>query len=73
MSHYRETSSDPSVRIGPATTNSVVAPTETGIAMGKKVGLFGIGLLVLGSIFLLTVMYFTGYFAPLGGTEGVGP
>lgn len=45
----------------------------SGIGMGKKVGLYGTGFLILGLLIVVVVMYLIGYFAPLEGMEGVGP
>lgn len=46
---------------------------ESGIGTGKKVGLYGCGLLVLAVVIALIVLILTGIYVPFEGTEGVGP
>jgi hypothetical protein len=57
----------------PGTSDSSGPSNAVRWGAGKKIGLYGAGLLLLGVIFILLVIFLTGYFAPFQGTEGIGP
>jgi hypothetical protein len=43
------------------------------IGSGKRLGLYGCGLLLLGLVIIAIIIVFTGLYVPFEGTEGVGP
>jgi hypothetical protein len=47
--------------------------SDAPIGTGKKVGLYGCGLLVLGLVIVAVIIFLTGVYVPFEGTEGVGP
>lgn len=55
------------------TSGGVHDANKGDIGKGKKVGLYGAGFLLLGVLIVVVVMYLVGFYAPLEGTEGVGP
>ncbi len=57
--------------------NRQTAGHQTGasgdIGPGKKTGLYGCALLILGVVIVLIVLILTGIYNPFEGTEGIGP
>lgn len=49
------------------------ARRDTSVGTGKKVGLYGCGLLILAIVIIAVVLILTGIYNPFQGTEGVGP
>lgn len=43
------------------------------IGKGKRIGLWGCGLLLLGIFIVFIVLFFTGVYNPFEGTENIGP
>ena len=46
---------------------------ESAMGTGKKVALYGFGLLLLGLVVITIIIFLTGVYVPFEGTEGVGP
>jgi hypothetical protein len=58
---------------GERSDNDLRERNVTTIGAGKKVGLYGCGLLILGIVIIIIVLVLTGIYNPFQGTEGVGP
>ena len=48
-------------------------PSGTNIGVGKKVGLYGVGLLLLGLMIVIAAALLVVHYAPFASMEGVGP
>jgi hypothetical protein len=46
---------------------------ETSIGVGKKVGIYGVGLLLLGLMVVIATALLVMHYAPFASMEGVGP
>lgn len=64
---------DDSLRIGITENDPTRNVSEAHIGTGKKVGLYGCGLLLLGLVIVAVIIFVTGVYVPFEGTEGVGP
>lgn len=57
-------------------SSQLSGPTDSrfrDIGSGKKMGLYGCGLLILGVVIVIVMLVMTGIYVPFEGTEGVGP
>lgn len=52
---------------------TVGGSSETRIGLGKKVGIYGVGLLLLGLMVVIAVALLVAHYAPFASMEGVGP
>lgn len=73
MNASQNTVSEENRRTEASNDNEMRDGSESGIGMGKKVGLYGCGFLVLAVILVFVVLALTGFNVPFQGTEGVGP
>ena len=49
------------------------ARSDTSVGMGIKLGFYGCGFILLAILIVFVVLFLTGIYNPLQGTEGVGP
>jgi hypothetical protein len=73
MNERGDPTKDDSPRTGTTEDDQKHGGSDSPIGTGKKVGLYGCGLLLLGLVIVAVILFLTGVYVPFEGTEGVGP